>query len=93
MDLEYDALPATNQELSFKLWETDLQKVVGIGVLHGDLLKTLGLLNKEGYTCAAQLFSNTPGLPQASLEIARFEDISPIFLHRESVANCSVLHH
>ena len=89
--LAFDELPASKQDLSFKQLETELQKVLGIEVLSHDILKTLGLLGKEGYNHAAQLLSDNPGLLQASLEVAKLGETSSIFLHRESLCDCSVL--
>lgn len=90
--LAYEELPASKQDLSFKQLEAEFQKVLGIEALNNDLLKTLGLVNRQGYTYAGQLLSDSPGPYHASLDIARFGESSSIFLHRESLEDCSVLY-
>jgi ATP-dependent DNA helicase RecG len=90
--LAYEELPASKQDLSFKQLEAEFQKVLGIETLSNDLLKTLGLVDRQGYTYAGQLLSDSPGPFHASLDIARFGESSSIFLHRESLEECSVLY-
>lgn len=67
----YDQLRSTNTDLIFSLLEERLSQSVGIEVLDADVLRTLGLMDKQGnYTKAAEILADSN--PMAGTDIVRF---------------------
>jgi ATP-dependent DNA helicase RecG len=89
--MEYDELPATENNLSFTFLQEFLERKIHLETFNDDTLRTLGLLTGNGYNRAAQLLADVHALKQASLDIARLGDSVSIFLDRQLIGNCSVL--
>ncbi|PEG96931.1 hypothetical protein CP360_04230 [Lactobacillus sp. UMNPBX9] len=86
----YDELPASNQNLTFKTLEKELKDKIEIQSLSKDILRTLNLYNQDsGFNNAAELLSDNNSLP--GIDIIRFgEDINEI-RNRQILENESVL--
>lgn len=85
----YDELPSARQDVSFSLLERKLSKSLGIEALSRDVLLTLGLLNKDGYTNAAALLADENDFP--GVDIVRFGDSGDVIYDRETLVGISVL--
>lgn len=63
-DQSYEENPARNQMLTFQKLEQELIRVMGIGKLNQDILKTLELYtDKDGFNIAAELLADKNGFP------------------------------
>ena len=85
----YDELRSRRQDLSFDLLREKLVERLGITGLGEDVLRTLGLLGRDGYTNAAALLADHNDFP--GVDIVRFGDSEDVILDRERVAGASVL--
>ena len=86
----YEDLPASNQNLTFRLFENKLKEKMNIDSLSIDVLKTLQLYSdSEGYNKAAELLADKNGF--MGIDIARFGSDINIFLDRETFDDCSIL--
>ncbi|QWT17554.1 putative DNA binding domain-containing protein [Collinsella sp. zg1085] len=64
-NLSFDALPAPDTNLSFHVLETALKQQLGVNTFDEDILKTLGLLQRNQFNRAAALLAdenNYPGI-------------------------------
>ncbi len=89
-NINYEELPADNQQLTFKTLEEKLQEKVGIEELTPDILKTLNLLSSErGYNKAAELLSEENGFP--GIDAAKFGENISIIQKRLTLDGVSIL--
>ncbi len=86
----YEELPASRQDLSFKILEEKVKQEIGIRVFNKDVLKTLNLYSdSEGYNNAAELVADQNNFP--GIDIAKFGDSINIILKRVTFEHQSVL--
>lgn len=86
----YEELPASKQDLSFKILEEKVKQEIGIRVFNKDVLKTLNLYSdSEGYNNAAELVADQNNFP--GIDIAKFGDSINIILKRVTFEHQSVL--
>ena len=89
-NINYEELPADNQELSFKILEKRAKQEIGIESLNKDVLKTLNLYSdSDGYKQAAALLADENEFP--GIDIARFGESISIILKRVTFEHESVL--
>ena len=89
-NINYEELPADNQELSFKILEKRAKQEIGIKSLNKDVLKTLNLYSdSDGYKQAAALLADENEFP--GIDIARFGESISIILKRVTFEHESVL--
>ena len=89
-NINYEELPADNQELSFKILEKRAKQEIGIKSLNKDVLKTLNLYgDSDGYKQAAALLADENEFP--GIDIARFGESISIILKRVTFEHESVL--
>ena len=89
-NINYEELPADNQELSFKTLEKRAKQEIGIKSLNKDVLKTLNLYSdSDGYKQAAALLADENEFP--GIDIARFGESISIILKRVTFEHESVL--
>lgn len=85
----YDGLRSTRQDFTFQLLERKLTEKLGLEALSKDVLLTLGLLTRDGYTNAAALLADKNDFP--GTDIVRFGATEDVILDRETLAGISVL--
>lgn len=85
----YDELRSTCQDFTFQLLERKLTEKLGLEVLSKDVLLTLGLLTRDGYTNAAALLADKNDFP--GTDIVRFGATEDVILDRETLTEISVL--
>ena len=89
-NINYEELPADNQELSFKILEKRAKQEIGIKSLNKDVLKTLNLYSdSDGYKQAAALLADENEFP--GIDIDRFGESISIILKRVTFEHESVL--
>lgn len=90
-NIDFEALPAANQHLSFHYLEEKAKKEIGIQALTLDVLRSLNLYsNQDGYNHAAELLADRNEFP--GIDLARFGDSINIIKKRVTFAHESVLH-
>ena len=85
----FDALGSSRQDLRFSFLEGKLTEKLGISKLTPDILRTLRLLEKGGYTNAAAILADENGFP--GVDSVRFGDTEDVILDRETHAGISAL--
>ncbi len=89
-DQSYEEIPARNQMLTFQRLEQELIRVMGIGKLNQDILKTLELYtDKDGFNIAAELLADQNGFP--GVDIVRFGNSIDEIMERKVIEKVSVL--
>ena len=89
-DQSYEEIPARNQMLTFQKLEQELIRVMGIGKLNQDILKTLELYtDKDGFNIAAELLADKNGFP--GVDIVRFGNSIDEIMERKIIEKVSVL--
>jgi len=89
-NLDYEEIPCPKQNLKFDYLEKKIQKILGIEKVTDDVLRTLGLADKDGkYNIAAGLLADEN--PFCGIDIARFGNSINIITDRETYAGISVL--
>lgn len=90
-NVDYEELPAEDQELTFAFLEKKVKEETGIQTLNRDVLKTLNLYSDAlGYNRAEELLADKNEYP--GIDIARFGDDINTILKRKTMQNQSVLH-
>ena len=89
-NINYEDLPADNQELTFRSLEEKAKQEIGINALNKDVLKTLNLYSDSiGYNHAAELVADENDYP--GIDIARFGESISRILKRATFEHESVL--
>lgn len=89
-NMNFEDLPASNQNLNFKVLEEKVKQEIGIEVWNKDVLKTLNLYSDlEGYKHVAELLAEENSFP--GIDIARFGESINIIKKRVLLENMSVL--
>lgn len=90
-NINFEALPANNQNLTFYFLEEKAKKAIGIQNLSLDVLRSLNLYsNQGGYNHAAELLSDQNDFP--GIDIAKFGESINIIQKRATFIHESVLH-
>ncbi len=90
-NINFEALPANNQNLTFHFLEEKAKKEIGIQSLSLDVLRSLNLYsNQDGYNHAAELLADQNDFP--GIDIVRFGESINIIQKRVTFAHKSVLH-
>lgn len=88
--IDYEALPATDQALTFDIFSEKAKQEIGIETLDKDVLKTLDLYSdSDGYNHAAELLADTNHYP--GIDLAKFGDSVNIIQKRETFEHTCVL--
>lgn len=88
--LNYESLPAENQNLEFSFLAKQFKETAGIESFGIDILKTLSLYSqKKGFNIAAALLSDENGFP--GIDTARFGESISIIKKRACFEHISVL--
>ena len=86
----FDQLESKRDDLSFQLLGKRLSDVLGIESLDSDVMRTLGLQNKQGkYTMAAEMLADTGAMP--GTDMVRFGETINDMLDRVTVEGASAL--
>ena len=89
-NLDFEDLPAQNQNLTFGLLKARLESQLHIGVAGRDVLRTLELIDDDGrYNRAAELLADANS--ERGVDIVRFGRSISILLDRETYERVSIL--
>ena len=89
-NLYFDQLETSKGDLSFDLLGKKLMSIIGISNLDSDVLRTLGLQDRQGrYTKAAEILADTNTM--AGTDMVRFGETINEMLDRETEEGVSVL--
>ena len=88
-NLTYDELTSAQQHLTFSVLDQKLTEALGIEGLNEDILRTLRLLDRDGYTNAAAILSDSNDLP--GIDMVRFGPTNDVFLDRQQIVGVSAL--
>lgn len=92
INLDYEEQKAKGQDLSFAYLEKEMKSRVGISSLSLDILKTLNLLNVEGfYNNAAELLSDNNVVEHSGIDIVKFGSNQDTILYRKTLNHKSIL--
>lgn len=90
LNVSYDSTPATRQKLTFEYLTKKMKSILHVETVNLDVFKTLGLYTeKQGYTVAAQLFSDEN--ETRGIDITKFGESINIINERIDVSNHSLL--
>lgn len=92
MNIQYESLQSSIQDLDFTILEKDLKSKVGIDAMTIDVLRTLLLYDKKGYfNIAGKLLADTNDCEHCGIDIVKFgKDINQI-LYRTTLHKTSIL--
>lgn len=88
-NLSFDALPSARQELTFDALEAKIIEKLGVSELTDDIMRTLRLLGRDGYTNAAAILADENDLP--GIDCVRFGESENVILDRESRVGVSLI--
>ena len=89
-NLSYEELPYRGETLQFRYLEAKLKEILQVSELNDDLLRTLGLLNRDRqYNIAAALFADEN--PFSGIDSVRFGNSISEMLDRETFTGICVL--
>ena len=92
INMNFEAMPASGGNRTFKVLESKLKEVRGIGNITDDILRTLGLLDREGtYNVAAELLSDINTIKFSGIDIVRFGESTNQIQERVTVEGVSLL--
>lgn len=92
MNIQFESLKSSIQDLDFTILEKDLKSKVGIDAMTMDVLRTLLLYDKKGYfNIAGKLLADTNDCEHCGIDIVKFgKDINQI-LYRTTLHKTSIL--
>lgn len=91
-NVDFENTKSFKQDLEFKVLETKLKNITGVEELTQDILKTLGLFDRDGkYNIAGELFADINGNELFGVDIVRFGKSNNQILDRETLNNISIL--
>lgn len=86
----YEDMPSGEEKLEFHTLEERLVSRLGITALDMDVLKTLGLCDREGrFNCAAELLADRNSFP--GTDMVRFGNTANQLMDRRSFQNISII--
>ena len=88
-NVTFDALASARQDLSFHTLEHKCVEHLGISELTSDIMRTLRLLGKDGYTNAAAILADKNDFP--GIDCVCFGDTEDVILDREAATNISAI--
>lgn len=88
-NLTFDALTSARQDLSFHALEHKCIDHLGISELTPDIMRTLRLLGRDGYTNAAALLADENEFP--GIDCVRFGESEDVILDRETTVGVSAI--
>lgn len=88
-NLTFDMLPASEQNLTFEALEAKMSEKLGISNLTDDIMRTLRLLGRDGYTNAAAILADENEFP--GIDCVRFGGSEDMILDREACVGASAL--
>ncbi len=88
-NVTFDALTSARQNLGFHTLEHKCVEHLGISELTPDIMRTLRLLGKDGYTNAAAILADKNDFP--GIDCVRFGDTEDVILDREVATNVSAI--
>ena len=88
-NLTFDALTSARQDLSFHTLERKCIEHLSISELTLDIMRTLRLLGKDGYTNAAAILADENEFP--GIDCVRFGDTEDVLLDRETATGQSAI--
>ncbi len=88
-NLTFDALTSARQDLSFHALEHKCIDHLGISELTPDIMRTLRLLGRDGYTNAAALLADENEFP--GIDCVRFGESEDVIFDRETTVGVSVI--
>ena len=88
-NVTFDALTSARQDLGFHTLEHKCVEHLGISELTPDIMRTLRLLGKDGYTNAAAILADKNDFP--GIDCVRFGDTEDVILDREAATNVSAI--
>ncbi len=88
-NLTFDALTSKKQDLGFYTLEKKCIEHLGISKLTPDIMKTLRLLDRDGYTNAAAILADENDFP--GIDCVRFGDTEDVIMDRETTAGISAI--
>ncbi|MDD2583123.1 MAG: putative DNA binding domain-containing protein [Desulfuromonadaceae bacterium] len=92
VNLNYESMQSTNQDLKFSVLEKALVNELGIERINLDILKTLSLYNKEGfYNIAGNLLSDITDNENKGIDIIKFGKNLNQILFRRTLNKTSIL--
>ena len=90
-NIGYDALIYEGENIHFNYLNNKLRDRLGISVLNDDILKALGLRNRDNFTIAAALLSDTNPINHAGISFVRFADRGLNIRDKQVLRNVSIL--
>lgn len=92
INLNYEEMKSTKQDLEFTLLEKKLKETAGINEVDLDVLKTLNLYNKDGYyNIAGEVLADENTFMYSGIDIVRFGEGINQILDRETLVGKSLL--
>lgn len=88
-NLTFDALTSARQDLGFQALEHKCIDHLGISELTPDIMRTLRLLGKDGYTNAAAILADENEFP--GIDCVRFGESEDVILDRETTVGVSAI--
>ena len=88
-NLTFDALTSARQDLSFHALEHKCIDHLGISELTPDIMRTLRLLGRDGYTNAAALLADENEFP--GIDCVRFGESEDVIFDRETTVGVSAI--
>ena len=88
-NLTFDALASTRQDLSFHTLEHKCVDHLGISELTPDIMRTLRLLGRDGFTNAAAILADENEFP--GIDCVRFGESEDVILDRETTVGVSAI--
>ena len=88
MNLTYEEIESSDQDLSFNTLEKELANTLNIKKVDKDILRTLGLITDGKYNNAAALIADENKFP--GIEIIRFGETINVIKDRVSIDNVSI---
>lgn len=88
-NLTFDALTSARQDLSFHALEHKCIDHLGISELTPDIMRTLRLLGRDGYTNAAAILADENEFP--GIDCVRFGESEDVILDRETTVGVSAI--
>lgn len=88
-NLTFDALTSARQDLSFYALEHKCIDHLGISELTPDIMRTLRLLGRDGYTNAAAILADENEFP--GIDCVRFGESEDVILDRETTVGVSAI--
>ncbi|MCK9536933.1 MAG: putative DNA binding domain-containing protein [Bacilli bacterium] len=90
-NLSFDQAPSNNDYFKFLTLEKYFKDIKQIDKFDKDILITLGLINSNKYTIAAELFADENNFSTSGIDIVRFGQSSSEFVDRKRIEKVSIL--